>query len=117
MARSRKKPSATLKTAKVDYRGVLPTVVPKGKVLVHTNVRPQTKDQIPGARGFRAWAEKPSRLLVPCNCGWSGLPHYRSRTPRAYARCVLGALNPRPFGKSGRLNNLTSASEATRLNY
>jgi hypothetical protein len=83
MARSRKKISATLKTAKVDYRGVLPTVVPKGKVLVHSNVRPKTKDQVPGARGFRAWAEKPSRLLVPCNCGWSGLPHYRSRTPSA----------------------------------
>jgi hypothetical protein len=77
MAKSRKKILVELKASKTSYLGVLPTVVPQGKVLVHSNVRPQTKDQIPGVRGFRAWTEKPSRLLVSCDCGWSGLPHYR----------------------------------------
>jgi hypothetical protein len=79
MAKSRKKISAKIKTAKVSYEGVLPTVVPKGKVLVHNNVRPQSMDQIPSERGFQAWAQKSSRLLVVCNCGWSGLPHYHPR--------------------------------------
>jgi hypothetical protein len=83
MAKSRKKGLVKLKTAKIYYEGVLPTVVPKGKVLVHNNVRPKMKDQVPGAHGFRAWMEKPSPLLVSCDCGWSGLPHYRLlRMPR-----------------------------------
>ena len=80
MAKSPKKTLAKLKTAKVHYEGVLPTVVPEGKVLVHNNVRPNTKDQVPGVRGFRAWTEKPSPLLIRCDCGWSGLPHYHPRT-------------------------------------
>jgi hypothetical protein len=77
MAKSRKKILVKLKTFKTRYLGVLPTVVPKGKVLVHSNVRPQTNDQIPNDRGFTAWTQKPSRLLVRCDCEWSGLPHYR----------------------------------------
>jgi hypothetical protein len=79
MAKSGKKILVELKTSKTRYLGVLPTVAPKGKVLVHSNVRPQTNDQIPGERGFTAWTQKPSRLLVRCDCEWSGLPHYRPR--------------------------------------
>jgi hypothetical protein len=70
MAKSRKKILVKLKTFKTRYLGVLPTMVSKGKVLVHSNVRPQTNDQIPGDRGFTAWTQKPSRLLVRCDCEW-----------------------------------------------
>jgi hypothetical protein len=86
MAKSRKKNLAELKISKTRYLGVLPTVVPTGKVLVHSNIRPQTNDQIPGERGFTAWTQKPSRLLVRCDCEWSGLPHYRPRATSAPKR-------------------------------
>ena len=85
VAKSKKK-LVKLKISKTQYVGVLPTVVPKGKVLVHSNLRPQTNDQVPGEHGFKAWTQKPSRLLVCCDCEWSGLPHYRPRDTRPSKR-------------------------------
>jgi hypothetical protein len=86
MAKSRKKILVKPKISKTRYLGVLPTVVPKRKVLVHSNVRAQTNDQLPGEHGFKAWTQKPSRLLVRCDCEWSGLPHYRPRGTRSSKR-------------------------------
>jgi hypothetical protein len=43
MAKSRKKILVKLKISKTRYLGVLPTVVSKGTVLVHSDVRPQTQ--------------------------------------------------------------------------
>jgi hypothetical protein len=63
----------------VRYIGMdqpLPRRVPRGRVLMHNQIRhgPQWPT---GINGFRAWwAAKPHEGFVPCPCGWAGLPHY-----------------------------------------
>jgi len=56
----------------------VPKSVPAGRVLVHNRVR-HDADTPPGVNGFRAWTEEEGEnpRLVPCECGWSGLPHCR----------------------------------------
>src|SRR5215813_14240564 len=54
----------------------LPTAIPTGYVLVHNHIRHRVNTPS-GIRGFRAWFQKPSDRLEQCDCGWSGLPHYR----------------------------------------
>ena len=57
-------------------RGKVPTWVPDGRALVH-NHAPHTARTGAGMHGFRAWLEMPSDRIEPCDCGWSGLPHYK----------------------------------------
>ena len=87
MAKKKKKPVkkdfwAELEAQDVRYLSAMPRSVPKGRVLVHNHIpaKDEGKDRKPGESNFRAWTEKPSRrLLVRCDCGWSGLPHFRPR--------------------------------------
>ena len=58
--------------------GTIPKSIPAGHVLVHSHLA-HAVGQPSGVEGFRAWTQKPSRRLVRCKCGWSGLPHYRVR--------------------------------------
>jgi hypothetical protein len=63
----------------LDYILDVPhTLPPKGFVIVHSHDR-HDADTVPGAHGFRAWTQTPDDepLIEPCDCGWSGLPHYR----------------------------------------
>ena len=68
----------------LDCYATLPRKLPgDGKVIVHNRVWAQWEDQLPGLRGFRAWTAPKQGLkrmpnLQPCDCGWSGLPHYRT---------------------------------------
>jgi len=50
------------------YLSEIPTNIPRGWVLVHNNVQPTRKL---GSRGFRAWIDRPSESLEPCNCDWA----------------------------------------------
>src|SRR5262245_53643778 len=57
----------------------LPTGVPTGYMLVHNHIKHSRKTK-QGVNGFRAWMQLSSRKperLESCDCGWSGLPHYR----------------------------------------
>jgi prophage regulatory protein len=58
--------------------GCLPRSIPPGRVLVHNSVG-HAVTTASGVNGFRAWTEPepagPER--VKCECGWSGLLHYR----------------------------------------
>src|SRR5262249_58112266 len=57
----------------------VPSRLPKAGVLVHNWVHAQWEDQRPGRNGFRVWTEpKPKTGRPLCQCGWSGLPHYRT---------------------------------------
>jgi hypothetical protein len=57
----------------------LPRRLPKTGVIVHNWIHAQWEDQRPGRNGFRAWIEpKPKTGRPLCQCGWSGLPHYRT---------------------------------------
>jgi hypothetical protein len=64
-----------------DKRYVRGFTVPKkiaaGRVLVHNHMK--HKETTPnGVNGFRAWTQLPDgEGLTRCDCGWSGLPHYR----------------------------------------
>ena len=59
--------------------GEVPRRLPKAGVLVHNWVHAQWEDQRPGRNGFRVWTEpKPKTGRPLCQCGWSGLPHYRT---------------------------------------
>jgi hypothetical protein len=64
---------------KVGFRelanGHLPRKVPDGKVLVHNHAR-HSKYTRTWTNGFRAWTQTSKAGLIPCDCGWSGLPHY-----------------------------------------
>ena len=61
-----------------DLREV-PRRLPKAGVLVHNWVHAQWEDQRPGRNGFRVWMEPKRKTGRPlCQCGWSGLPHYRT---------------------------------------
>jgi hypothetical protein len=66
----------------LNYLETLPRKLPKGdKVIVHNRVHAQWEDQWPGDSGFRVWTELKRKLpksAKPCDCGWSGLPHYRT---------------------------------------
>ena len=73
-----------------DYYEDVPHELPAGgRTIVHNRVLAQWADQAPGVNGFRAWAEpRPGLawlvwqgLAKPCECGWSGLLHYRSAPP------------------------------------
>jgi hypothetical protein len=58
-----------------EYVARVPRRVPRGKVLVHNNVKPTRRL---GMRGFRAWLANPSKWYVECTCGWAPhLKHYR----------------------------------------
>jgi hypothetical protein len=49
-------------------------------VLVHNHIQ-HSKNTPNGVNGFRAWTQLPApEKLVRCDCGWSGLPHYRPMT-------------------------------------
>lgn len=59
--------------------GQMPTGIPSGYVLVHNHVKHSTGTKC-GVNSFRAWMQLRSRepeRLESCDCGWSGLPHYR----------------------------------------
>jgi hypothetical protein len=62
----------------VEYvRGLtIPKTIPEGRVLVHNHIRHSVRTRC-GIRGFRAWTQPLSERLEQCDCGWSGLPHYR----------------------------------------
>jgi hypothetical protein len=72
-----------------NYIWKLPRRLPKdGSVIVHNRVHAQWGDQMPGWDGFRVWTtrlpkrrSKTKTTPEPCDCGWSGLPHYRSNLP------------------------------------
>jgi hypothetical protein len=55
---------------------VPPAPPPEGRVIVHDRHESHT---VLGVAGFRAWMQSPDDepLIEPCDCGWSGLPHYR----------------------------------------
>jgi hypothetical protein len=59
--------------------------IPAGHVLVH-NHDEHEKETEPGERGFRAWTQPldTPHTLVPCDCGWSGRPHYRVKIPALF---------------------------------
>jgi len=57
----------------------LPHKIPVGQILAHNDIA-HDENTPSGERGFRGWFQQrsPSRAkLVPCACGWSGLPPYR----------------------------------------
>jgi hypothetical protein len=75
-----KAPIAVRKALAGEFRyhvGQMPRELPSdGWVVVHNHVRHGLKTR-PGTNGFRSWEQRPSDGLEPCDCGWSGLPHYR----------------------------------------
>jgi hypothetical protein len=63
----------------LDYIFDVPlTLPPNGLVIVHSHDQHEVHT-VPSARGFRAWMQPfdDEPLIEPCDCGWSGLPHYR----------------------------------------
>jgi hypothetical protein len=60
----------------MKYLSRLPAAVPPGQILVHNTV---SSSRRLGSRGFRAWLDKPSETVEPCDCGWLAElgPHYR----------------------------------------
>jgi hypothetical protein len=66
------------RTMRYVGRGI-PRSIPAGRVLVHNHIM-HSVDTPCGVNGFRAWTDAPdSARLLPCDCGWSGLPHFRVR--------------------------------------
>ena len=66
----------------LSYIKNVPRQLPKGgRVLVHNCVHAEWQDQKPGVNGFRCWTAQIGRHpnMEPCDCGWSGLPHYAAR--------------------------------------
>ena len=64
----------------LSYIKNVPRQLPKGgRVLVHNCVHAEWQDQKPGVNGFHCWTTRIGRHsnMKPCDCGWSGLPHYR----------------------------------------
>src|SRR5690348_7216501 len=64
----------------LSYIKNVPRQLPKGeRVLVHNCVHAEWQDQKPGVNGFSCWTAWIGRHsnMEPCDCGWSGLPHYR----------------------------------------
>jgi hypothetical protein len=61
----------------MHYINRIPKSVEEGRVLVHNHIRHTTRTQS-GVNGFRYWTQDPEpERLVCCDCGWSGLEHYR----------------------------------------
>ena len=60
----------------MHYVASIPRKLPAGRVLVHNDVVRQKRL---GSNGFRAWTQSldAEPALESCDCGWSGLPHYR----------------------------------------
>jgi len=82
-----KKPGATARPAWRRPDGMrslsqTPRMVPAGRVVVHSHVRPR-RDMVNctvGYQGFRAWTQFPNKkTLERCNCGWAPQlgTHYR----------------------------------------
>ena len=47
------------------------------RVIVHNPVVPSAADQQNGVDGFRVWTQRTATNLAECDCGWSGLRHYK----------------------------------------
>jgi hypothetical protein len=63
----------------LDYIFDVPLKLPEeGLAIVHSHDR-HDAHTLPGAQGFRAWIQSPDEepLIESCDCGWSGLAHYR----------------------------------------
>jgi hypothetical protein len=59
--------------------GTVPKTIGRGQVLMHNHIK-HDKHTLCGVNGFRAWTDSsPPEHFVLCECGWSGLPHYRRR--------------------------------------
>ena len=73
-----KKAKATVEKNTKRYVSHVPKTIPAGKILCHGGMIPETPDQKPAVNGFRPWLDDDtqSEKYGPCNCGWSGLPHY-----------------------------------------
>lgn len=73
-----KKSKATVEKRTSRYINYIPKTLPAGKILCHGGMIPETPDQKPAVNGFRPWLDDDtqSEEYGPCNCGWSGLPHY-----------------------------------------
>jgi hypothetical protein len=65
------------------YLEKVPALLRSGVVLVHNNARPRRRL----GHVFRAWLQKASDRLEPCECRWSGLPHYRVKRRRTERDC------------------------------
>lgn len=74
----KKATKSAIKKSASRYITHVPKTIPVGKILCHGGVIPQTPDQRPAENGFRPWidSDDQSAEYGPCNCGWSGLPHY-----------------------------------------
>jgi hypothetical protein len=78
------------RTAPCRYLFRNPTRVPGGRLIVHNHAPHDTTTKV-NREGFRAWALPEIELtggsgrwqgrLVPCECGWAALPHYRVKLP------------------------------------
>jgi len=65
---------------KVVEDWALPAAIPPGYVLAHNHVR-RAVDMPHARNGFRCWIWRKDDLprgWKRCECGWSGLPHYRA---------------------------------------
>jgi hypothetical protein len=63
----------------LNYIFDVPLTLPgQGLVIVHSH-DPHEADTAPSGHGFRAWMQSSDDepQIEPCDCGWSGLPHYR----------------------------------------
>jgi hypothetical protein len=72
----------TMKGCRRDVSGgIVPKTIGRGRVLMHNHVK-HDKHTPCGVNGFRAWtdSDRPQNFVL-CECGWSGLPHYRKREP------------------------------------
>lgn len=71
------------------YLSAMPRQQPKsGRVIVHNFVHAQYADQGPGSHGFRVWTQERDEepKISRCNCGWSGLVHYRGPDAFGYGK-------------------------------
>jgi hypothetical protein len=78
--------TAQMKKRKMKHYayGYKPRTVPKGRVIVHNHTQ-HTIDMPVGVNGFRAWSQLKTEDVVPCKCGWAGLPHYRIKSMKERA--------------------------------
>lgn len=73
-----KRANTTAEKMTSRYINYIPKTIPAGKILCHGGMIPEMPDQKPAVNGFRPWLDDDtqSEKYGPCNCGWSGLPHY-----------------------------------------
>ena len=56
-----------------------------GYVIVHNHFRHTPRTPPRNSGGFRVWIERPGvERRELCDCGWSGLPHYRTAQSPAH---------------------------------